>query len=287
MRDSHRYAIGQSALVERLRGQHLLIVLALVLVAVVYLALAPTGSAQSPEPSHEMTNFNPGGSWPGTDAGVVEGTGAGVGGCAASASSIENQTVQSIDNARWVITEITPQAYCGTLSQYETVLNNITNYVVNNATSTRRCTGWAGIMLDEESGYGFSVAQLETLNNYVNNMMNNVPSCPNLGDGNYWFTEDAAAEGTWTIGQYNGVIASSIPAPQIYNSHMQSYANQECSQYGNCQNLVTECPSSSVCPGLGVYNSSSYGYMHVNGTPWWDYFWGGTAPIHYFYNIFN
>jgi hypothetical protein len=93
--------------VQRMRYKALM---AAVLVATVCgsLASGPSISAQTPTPSWWMEDSRPGNGWvTGQNAQVVEGLGV-LGGCSYSESSIEDATVNDINNQLQVVTEITP-----------------------------------------------------------------------------------------------------------------------------------------------------------------------------------
>jgi len=229
------------------------------------LALAGAAAAQSPTPASKMLDSRPGAGWPpGAGAAVVEGLGS-IGGCAYSESSIRSQTVSWINQGHWVATEITPQSACGTISAYESLLLRIRNYVEANAVAPG--SHWAGFMLDEESGYGFGVSQLVTLNRYVESIMAATAGM------SWYFTEDFpnGSNGDWTIDQWNLVLASSWPAPQVYNSYMVSFTNKECATYSKCTNLVT-VDSHFPSP----WNNPSWVTTQVQGSPWSSAWWNGS-----------
>jgi hypothetical protein len=219
-----------------------------------------------------MEDSRPGNDFPsGAGSAVVEGLGSLS--CGYSENSIKSQTLTWLNNGHWVSTEITPQSGCGSISQYESLLLSIKNDVEANATAPG--THWAGFMLDEESGYGFDVAQLESLNNYVENMMVNTPGI------SWYFTEDFpnGSGGDWTIGQWNGVLLNSWPAPQIYNSYMINFENEECSKYSNCWQVAVTVNSNGASP----WNSPSWVTGQINGTPWQETSWNNG----YWYNMWR
>lgn len=247
-----------------------LVLLSLVVVGL--LAFVGGAAAQSPAPAHEMEDSRPGNGWPtGAGSAVVEGLGSLS--CSYSSSSIQSQTVSWVNAGHWVSTEITPQSTCGSISQYESLLNGIKNYVEANATNPG--SHWAGFMLDEESGYGFTVSQLETLNSYVESIMVNTPGM------SWYFTEDFpnGSGGDWNLAQWNGVLMNSWPAPQIYNSYMITFENNECSTYGNCTNNVT-IDSQEAYP----WNDSTWVPAQINGTPWSTSYWNSS---YYWYNMWR
>ena len=241
---------------------------AVAIAAAVIACSAGTAGAQSPTPTLHMKDVAPGGAFPsGANAVVVEGLGAL--GCAYSQSSIQTATVSFLNNGRKTVTEISPQSYCGSVASYESLLNGIKNYVEGHANNPG--TYWAGFMLDEEPGFGFSSSQLKTLNNYTENIMVNTP-------GLSWYFQEDQPNG-WVLSTYNNLLGYSWPAPQVYTGSMASAVNGECSSYGNCTNLVTFWAGAP-----SPYNSLSYTLSHVNGTPWdiASGYWGSG----YWYNVF-
>jgi hypothetical protein len=261
----------RTALAARRRGRRLA-PLAFVWLAAV-LVLAAAASAQTPAPGSRMFDSRPGNGWPpGAGAAVVEGLGS-IGGCAYSESSIESQTVAWINQGHWVVTEITPQSVCGSISAYESLLVRIRNYVETNANTPG--SHWAGFMLDEESGYGLSAAQLTTLNRYVESIMVTTPGM------SWYFTEDFpnGSNGDWTLAQWNTLLASSWPAPQVYNSYMVSFTNNECTTFANCTNAVT-VDSQFPSP----WNDPGWVTSQIKGTSWSNAWWN--AGLHW-YNLYR
>lgn len=214
--------------------------------------------AQSPTPTYQMGDSYPGiGFPPGSSAVAVEGLGSL--GCVFSQSSIESATVSWTAASQKVVTEITPQTACGTISQYESLLSGIKYYVESYGTNPG--TYWGGFMLDEEGGYGFSATQLETLNAYVESIMVTAPGM------SWYFQEDQP--NSWNLSTYNAILGNSWPAGQAYSSSMVAAMNAECTTYSNCQNLVT-VNSKFASP----WNSPAYVTGIVNGTPWSISYWG-------------
>ncbi|MGH3008982.1 MAG: hypothetical protein ACRDLM_06190 [Gaiellaceae bacterium] len=225
--------------------------------------------AQSPTPAWPMEDSTPGQSYPaGAKAVVVEGLGSL--GCTYSQSSIESWTVQWIHEDQSVVTEISPQSYCGSVSQYESLINGIKNYVENYASYAYEF--WGGFMLDEEPGFDFSASQLETLNSYVSNDMEGTP-------GVSWYFEEDQPNG-WSQGTYYDILGDSWQAPQAYSDSMVSAINGVCSTYGDgyCVNNVTIDTHFS-----SPWNSPSYVTGLVHGTPWSNSYWGNG----YWYNLWR
>jgi hypothetical protein len=117
-------------------------------------------------------------------------------------------------------------------------------------------------MLDEEAGYGFSVNSLIALNHYVESVMINTPGM------SWYFTENfpRARSGDWTLAQYNAILSTSWPAPQVYNSFMVGFVNSSCSVYHDCTNLVTI--NSRLA---GNWHSPSWVTAQINEFPWPDF----------------
>ena len=224
----------------------------------VWAGFSELAQAQSPTPNHYMEDSYPGNPFPsGADAVVVEGLGSLD--CSFSESSIKSWTVEWTVRQRRVVTEITPQSACGTISEYKILLTRIKDYVEANAHYP--AGRWAGFMLDEEPGYGFSPSQLESLNASVEEMMVNTP-------GMYWYFQDDQPNG-WGLSTYNAILGYSWQAGQAYTSSMVSAMNAECSTYSSCHNVVT----------VNSYNSSPWNSLSYvsglvrDGSPWQNDYW--------------
>lgn len=226
-----------------------------------------TAAAQSPSPTLYSFDSASTQGWPPTapytstapSAVVVEGVQANAA-CPGfdnryTPSNIESKTVYWVNSYKPTITEITPETYCGgSLSYYETTISQIENFVESHA-SANVGTYWGGIMLDEEPGYGLSVADLEALNSYVYGLMINTPGL------SFYYTENQP--NGWVTSQYNAIIGNSYPAPQAYTSSMVAAINSECSTYGKCLNQVTI--NSQYTTSWG---NPSWVLPQVNGNPW-------------------
>lgn len=219
--------------------------------------------AQSPGYSVKMRDFAPGSGYPGTSAKVVEGLG--MGSCLYSASQIETATARSINNSYRTVTEISPQPYCVTngVASYESKIHSIYGYVESH--TSRAGTYWAGFMLDEEPGFGFSASKLETLNSYVGQLMNASPGV------SWYFTENQP--NGWYLSTYNNIVRGSWLAPQVYSYSMANAVNAECSTYGRCFNDVT-------VDGVASYPWNSPGWVTglIRGAAWYANAsaWGST-----------
>jgi len=187
---------------------------------------------------------------------VVEGLG--MGSCTYSLSSVEAWTVTWVNYGYDTFTEISPQSGCGTISQYETWLSQVKSYVESNAGNNAH-NYWGGFMLDEETGWGFSASQYETLNAYAYNVMAGTPGVSFLA------TENRPVQ--WSLGVWNALIADGWIAPQVYSTYDPPIVNGECSTYGICINMVTW--------ESGTTYSQSGASNVINGAAWygWGSYW--------------
>jgi hypothetical protein len=196
---------------------------------VLFIAPATAARAQDPGYNGRMEDVNPGSGAPGTDVIVVEGLGTSTS-CLPDVSEVEEATVAFLNSGHRTITEISPQSYCNTLSNYESYkIAGIASYV--EANSPYAVTLWGGFMLDEEPGFDFSASQLESLNSYTANVMSGTP-------GISWYYTENQPNG-WALSTYNAILGSSYPAPQVYSTSMADSVNSECGTYDVCINLVT------------------------------------------------
>jgi hypothetical protein len=218
---------------------------------------APAARAQSPGYNRFMEDFSPGSGYPAHTGKVVEGLG--MGSCLYSEAQIKAATVASLSKSYFTITEISPQSYCASISSYEAAIRSVYLYV--EAHTSRAPAYWAGFMLDEEPGFGFSAGQLEALNSYVASLMNPAP-------GVSWFFTENQPNG-WGLATYNGIVEGSWLAPQVYSSSMASAVNAECATYGKCMNDVT-------VDGIGSYPWYSTPYVAglITGSAWHVAAWG-------------
>jgi hypothetical protein len=230
------------------------------------LALASPALAQSPSPDARMYMMYPGGSWPGTNATVIEGLG--MGNCSYSVSQVEDATVTELDAGHNTVTEVSPQANCASVSQYQSDLQDISNYVEDNTSNAS--SQWGGFMLDEETGWGFSATQYEDLNSDVVGIMDNDQGIP------WYFTEIAPEQ--YSVSTYNDLAGASWLAPQIYNTDDVDNANAACSTYDDCINAVTVWTGDS-----SPWDEISYVTGLIDGKPWNLDGWADSA---YFCNIF-
>lgn len=241
--------------------------LTLLALTAVVLVTTPAG-AQSPQPSWYSYDMTPSTGFPpdapytsaGANAVVVEGLGSlGCAGSNTSIGAIEFWTDAWIDGGYQTITEISPQAYCGTLAQYESLLSQIESNVETYATNPGRY--WGGLMLDEEPGFDFTAASLETLNSYTEALMGPTPGV------SWYYTEDQP--NGWKLPKYNAIVGDSIPAPQAYTSDMVNSINSECSTYGMCLNDVTVDADAAW-----EWDYWAWVVGNVSGSPWSSGDWG-------------
>ena len=235
-------------------------------------ALSAVGAhAQSPSPTAYVENIDPATApnppqVPSGAVGVVV-EGLGLLNCNAnppSLAQVESVTVEYVNANIPTVTEISPQSACGTESQYQTLLSQIQTYVQDNSNATSLATYWKGFMLDEETGFGFTPSQIESLNSYASSLtsqlntiayvMGEIFSCP------------AGEAGCWSQGDFNSIAESTIASPQIATPAMVTFTNNFVADVGHVV-AVTWSPGYS-----SPYNSESYDSGAVNGTPWYQ--WG-------------
>lgn len=251
------------------------------LIAIAFLAVSPLGTAasnaQSPVPSIFSGDVAPGGSWPdysgqpqSASAVVVEGLGS-LGCSDYPESNIENATIEWINDGDYVITELTPQTTCGTLSEYESAISSMESYIEDHSSDPGEY--WGGFMLDEETGY-FPESSLITLTSYTASLMVNAPGY------SYFFNEDQP--NSFTSSQYNTLVEEGgYQTPQVYSSSMESTVDYECTEYGYCGNIVTECGSCSESP----WESWTYAIDEVGGSPDSIDGWGSDYWFNWYGNV--
>jgi hypothetical protein len=218
--------------------------------AVALTGSAPLALAQSPRPNvsaldQRPSNFNT------RPTGIVV-EGVGMGRCSYSLSSVESATVRYIRARKPVWTEISPQSGCASLSSYKSMIHSLIRYLEGRV-SHAALNWWAGIMLDEEPNFGFSVSSLISLNSYADGLILNVPG------GSLVFSEDATWAGAWTQRQYDRIIAHTVPAPQVYNSYMVGIVNRS----SPTENLVTWTKTAGF-----PFNRESYVTGRIRGAPY-------------------
>lgn len=231
---------------------------------VVTVAIYPHGAvrAQSPTPLYKFANVEPPSTTVPRDAEkiaggiVVEGVGDGC--AAATLQQIQEATVYWLNQGWQVWTELSIDSFCGkTISQYQNDVAGIIGYTYGHAPA--QASRWRGIMLDEESAYGFTVAELTSLNGYVLTALNAYALPP------AWLsTEVFTGQGNWSQGQFNTIVYGSYPAPQIASDYMVQVTNSFYQSFGT-PNLVTW---SSTADYPQDYNSESESVTPTNGTPY-------------------
>ncbi|MGH9090537.1 MAG: hypothetical protein ACRDZR_04015 [Acidimicrobiales bacterium] len=230
------------------------------------LVLAAPSGAQSPKPTFYSYDVAPGSGFPGAapyathtpNAVVIEGLGS-LGCTSYSASSIEFYTDVSIDDGYQTVTEITPQAGCGNTTAYKDLVLEIYENVETTASEAGRF--WGGFMFDEEPGYGFAPATLESLNRGTETLMTHTTG---LG---FYFTEDEP-NGWSSLSTYKEIVEGSWEAPQAYSATMANTINQGCATYGTdglCTQMMT------------VHTQASTGITY----PWTDYSYVTTRVFGY------
>ena len=238
--------------------------------AIVGLTLGP-GSvpawAQSPGTNSTFIDYSPSNYHTGRGV-IVEGLG--WGSCPYSLSSTESETVRYINASIPVIAEVSPQSACASTSTYDNDFDALEDYVVAHASAAKYQRFWGGIMVDEEDGFGFSVGQIEGMNNSLDATMRTVNGPP------WWYTEDFSSTNAWSESTWNSIVGYSNPAPQIASTYMKNLVNHE---YENNYVLVTW---SSTYPS--PFNTRSYDDGSIGGSPYTNYF--GFTTVWYWDNEF-
>jgi hypothetical protein len=233
---------------------------------------AVSAHAQSPATNVHFIDVQPYGSLVSNTGIVVEGLG--LGSCSATnLSQLETQTVAYLNAGRATVSEISPQAVCGSIAGYESVIQTLTTYVYAHASSPAQL--WGGVMLDEESGWGFTWTDYSNLNTNVRNTLSAVSGIPWL------YTEDFSCNsGCWTLAEYNAITQLSYPAPQIVTSFMVGLANNGGS--GRAGNLVTwgtayPAPYNTVAGATGPVLLAPYSQSFSQPYTWyWSNQWTAT-----------
>lgn len=230
--------------------------------------------AQSPGPNHHfyavgVSSYDP------SHAGVVV-EALGMGSCDPRLSGAETMTVQYIDNDIPVWTEITPQDYCGSVSYYKGVAQTLANYVETYANQTKASKYWAGLMMDEEDGYGFTVSQLASINTGVQNVMDGT-----LGVS-WWSLEGFVGNGShpdgcdWTHSDYSSVLQQGWQAQQIVHQ-----CNANLVDYGATDTAVTwnanyPAPGESESSASGAVSTAAYHVVLGQYAYYWSNHWVAT-----------
>lgn len=219
---------------------------------------AQLASAQSPYPNGSWADWAPNNVQYGANGIIIEGLG--MFGCGYSLSSVKAATVQTINDGHATLTEVSPQSYCASLSQYEIAIGGLINYVEVYADDPGKY--WGGVILDEEPGFGFSVSQLITLNQYVESKIATLAS-----GATWWWTNIGNCQSCWSQSQYTSLTtdAGGYPAPQVYNDFMATQANGA----GFTENMVTTSAEADY-----PYDSASYAIGKVYGQPFYASFGG-------------
>ena len=218
--------------------------------------------AQTPNPSYLFANVTPPSTTipSGSSGIVVEGTHPLCYG-APSVPEIQYLTKYWLEAGWDIWTEISiyRDAVCDTtIAEYQYILYLIIHYVQDPANvDPAYAQNWLGVMVDEETGYGFSVSQINSLNDWLAAELYGYVSLPT-----WWSTEVFSGQGDWSQAEYNSIVSGSYPAPQIATNYMVQLANSYYASYGQ-NTLVTW---SAVYPA--PYNSGYYAVNAVNGPPY-------------------
>jgi hypothetical protein len=224
--------------------------------------------AQSPKPNHHFLDWRPSVFNTRSSQGVVV-EGVGSGRCLYSFSSVERATLRYVKAKKPVWSEFSPQSQCASAASYKSMIHSLIRYVESRAAS-RAKTYWAGIMLDEEPDFGFSVSSLISLNKYAIAQTEKLPGLTFVS------TEDATWSGAWSQRQYDNIVHGTVAAPQVYNSYMVKITNNS----RESENLVTVNPAMPH-----PFNSASYVLGRVKGSPYLGAF--GTKSNTHWYNVWQ
>lgn len=229
-------------------------------------SLASPAGAQSPTPQWYGYDTAPGEGFPptawyashGANAVVVEGLGS-LACTSFTATSIENYTNLWVDYDYQTITEITPQASCGTITQYKDLVFAIWAKAEDTADDPGRY--WGGIMLDEEATYDFSPSTLESLNDGILTLMEKA-------SGVSWYYEEDQPNG-WYLSTYRAILGFSRQAPQAYTATMVGAINDMCGAYQVCTQMVTVDQNWPY-----PWNDYQWVTGQIFGVPWSNSTWG-------------
>lgn len=168
-------------------------------------------------------------------------------------SYLETATVNALKMGKAVVSEMPIDNVCGySIATDENLIGSLINYVEANGPYASQ--KWLGVMLDEESKYGITPANLVTLNASVISKMSATPGV------SFVFNEVFEGWGDWTQAQYNSVISGMWAAPQVSTSHMVGYVNAS----GAASNLVTWSVSYP-----SPYNNQATSVNAINGAPYY------------------
>jgi hypothetical protein len=186
-------------------------------------------AAQNPFPTGVARNTSPGLSEPndGADVLVVEGLGAGLGGCNYTLDLIKYITIAGVNAGRRTITEITPQSGCSSnLQDWKNVIYELVLSVVTQAPNSELY--WGGVMLDEEPEFWTSsddVTAFVELNAFTRSLM------IAAGGVSWFFTENFVGTNGWSQQEFDLITGESFPAPQIATDYMIQLSNSFYSRY--------------------------------------------------------
>jgi hypothetical protein len=232
------------------------------LVASIVLAIAGAPAeraiaAQSPAPGHHFFAVSPNDAYQPDHAGVVV-QGLGMGSCDSREAPTKAMTVRYIEGDTPVWTEISAQATCGSISDYERHISSIISYIQANVTSSGIGKYWAGFMMDEETGWMFSPAQLETLNGYISSQMESLSGVP------WWSLEGFVSDGddgdgcAWSHATYDAVLGDGWQAEQIEHDCNVDLVNYAVTDTAVTWNSTYYAPGMTEASASGAVNTSTY-----------------------------
>jgi hypothetical protein len=227
-----------------------------------------TASALSPAPNRTFADRTPAQGQLLTPQGIiVEGRGMGPS-CGTSQQQadptgylvVAQQAVGYLNNNKATVVEISPQPGCHSISQYEAILTNITNYIEAHASSTY-VKWWGGFQFNEEQDFGYNTVSLATLNQDSYNLTSTVP-----GQAESILQGFADSPGGWAQSSWNYVLGSLQSGGDPGNTYTAGLMSA-----GSGSNLVSWQPLAKP-----PWNSQSYVEGLVTTTPWAAQF-GSTA----------
>lgn len=200
------------------------VMLSVILTLAVPSILALPALAQSPGPGHHYTAVGPGHRTLAYAGVAVQALG--MDGCDSRKIDARDDIIYYVNHSEPVWLEISPQS-CSTIGTYESEINGMLNYIAANTPSVDEGEYFDGVMLDEETGFGFSVSQLVTLNTYVQQRV--IPTSGNT----WWSLEGFSSNGSnangceWSYAQYENIITNGFQAQQIEHLCNIRLANDE------------------------------------------------------------
>jgi hypothetical protein len=208
-------------------------------------------AAQSPSPAHDYYAVAPGTSHRtlAHDGVVVEALG--MDGCDSRRLPAQADIIYYIAHHEPVWLEVSPQSACASVATFTSEIQGMLNAINSGTADADEGLWFAGVMLDEEDGFGFTVSQLVSLNTAVQNAVATHPG------HTFWSLQGFVANGgnangcDWTNAQYDSVLLAGYQAQQIEHQCNINLVNHAAPR----QALVTW--SSGYTPGNTRANASN------------------------------